>query len=47
MPANLMHVQWLSIAEIAELWAPSLKTSKEIIIAELRRGYFNPLIPAT
>jgi hypothetical protein len=40
MPANLMHVQWLSIAEIAELWTPSLKTSKEIVIHELRLGYF-------
>jgi hypothetical protein len=35
-----MHVQWLPIAEIAELWAPHLGTSKDIIIEELRRGYF-------
>jgi hypothetical protein len=40
MTANLMHVQWLPIAEIAELWVPQLRISKDIIIDELRLGYF-------
>jgi hypothetical protein len=40
MSANLMHVQWLPIVEIADLWAPRLRIPIEIVIDELRLGYF-------
>jgi hypothetical protein len=40
MHADLTAVQLLPITEIAELWAPRLKIPKDIVIDELRLGYF-------
>src|SRR5262245_15713605 len=40
MRANLAKVQWLSIAELVEMWAPEIAVPRELMIRELRYGLY-------
>jgi hypothetical protein len=40
MPANLANVQWLSIAELADMWANEIDVSWHLMVRELRFGLY-------
>lgn len=40
MIAKLSKVQWLTVEELAELWAPELERPKSIVIRELRLALY-------
>ena len=40
MAANLSKVQWLTVGELAELWAPELAIPKSIVVQELRLALY-------
>jgi hypothetical protein len=40
MPANLSAVQWMTVEEVAELWAPQLKLPQSLVCQELRLALY-------
>jgi hypothetical protein len=40
MRANLTNVQWLTIAELADHWAPEIEVPRDVVVRELRLGLY-------